>query len=539
VREHGDLLRVQAIDPGQWGNELRIRLEDDRPILETRAAPNFNVASQTLQLASVVGIEVGTVLGVQLGGTWTDRKVTMVGPGKQVTLDAPHGAPVLPPTAANPDLNLVRTREFQVTVDVVQVNPLTGQERPVDGETIRQLSMDPRHSRYVTTVIGPLFRTAATTPRRADGRTDGESRFIRVEDALASTATGLLDLAARNTAESTIRRGPDLVTERRPDGRSATVPRWLQNGDDDIGAVTDATYSGTDDVDPRNRTGLFALKNVEEVSIVAIPGRTSQTIQEALVNHCELMRYRFAVLDSRKRGTQSDITLAEVQEQRGFYDTKYAALYYPWLRIVDPFPDNRRFPGLVSIAPSGHVMGVYARSDIERGVHKAPANEVVRGIRDLELKLQKEEQDILNPRNINVLRNFRDNNRGLRVWGARTLSSDADWKYVNVRRLFIFIEHSIDKGTQWVVFEPNSYPLWERVKRVVSSFLTVVWREGALMGRTAEEAFYVKCDRTTMAQADIDNGRLIVEVGIAPVKPAEFVIFRIGQWTGGSELDEG
>jgi phage tail sheath protein FI len=186
-------------------------------------------------------------------------------------------------------------------------------------------------------------------------------------------------------------------------------------------------------------------------------------------------------------------------------------------------------------------MGIYARTDIERGVHKAPANEVIRGIRDLEFKLTKEEQGILNPININVLRNFRDNYRGLRVWGARTLSSDPDWKYVNVRRLFNFIEHSIDRGTQWAVFEPNDEPTWARLRRTVTAFLRTVWRNGALQGRTPEEAFFVKCGlyEDTMTQDDIDNGRLIMLIGLAPVKPAEFVIFRIGQWAAGSEIEEG
>jgi uncharacterized protein len=278
--------------------------------------------------------------------------------------------------------------------------------------------------------------------------------------------------------------------------------------------------------------GLQALKNIDEISMVAIPGRTSQPIQEAVINHCELMRYRFAVIDSQKKDG-----MAQVQVHRSNYDTKYGALYYPWLAIPDPFPDNPRVTGNVLIPPSGHMMGIYARSDIERGVYKAPANEVIRGIADLEVKLMKEHQDILNPRNINVLRNFRENNRGLRVWGARTLSSDPDWKYINVRRLFIFIEKSIDRGTQWVVFEPNDEQLWARVKRVISAFLTQVWRDGALMGLKPEQAFFVKCDRTTMTQNDIDNGRLIVLIGIAPVKPAEFVIFRIGQWTGGADQD--
>jgi len=408
---------------------------------------------------------------------------------------------------------LVKTCEFKLRVDCIQTNPLTRQNRIVMSEIHRYLSLDPRHSRYVVRVIGAI--PDGTNPLRPDGRTEGEGQLIRVAD------------MADETAKKSLRLGPELVLGSPP------IPLGLTGGDDEIATLSDLDYIGQDNIDPQQRTGLQALKNIEEVSVVAIPGRTSQRVQEATINHCELMRYRFAVIDSLEKDG-----MAQVQVQRSNYDTKYAALYYPWLAIPDPFPDNPQAQGNVSIPPSGHVMGIYARSDIERGVYKAPANEVIRGIADLEVKLMKEQQDILNPRNINVLRNFREDNRGLRVWGARTLSSDPDWKYVNVRRLFIFIEKSIDRGTQWVVFEPNDEPLWQRVKRVITAFLTQVWRDGALMGRTREEAFYVKCDRTTMTQNDIDNGRLIVQVGIAPVKPAEFVIFRIGQWTGGSSVEE-
>ncbi|MEH2048234.1 phage tail sheath family protein [Nostoc sp.] len=409
---------------------------------------------------------------------------------------------------------LVRTREFKLRVDCIQTNPLTRQKRVVISETHRHLSLDPRHSRYVERVIGAIPN--GTTLLRPDGRTEGEGQLIRVADE-----------ATDDTVKKSLRLRPELILGSPP------IPLGLTGGDDQIATLSDLDYKGQDNIDPQQRTGLQVLKNIEEVSVVAIPGRTSQPIQEEVINHCELMRYRFAVIDSLEKDG-----MAQVQVQRSNYDTKYAALYYPWLRIPDPFPDNPQVQGNVSIPPSGHVMGIYARSDIERGVYKAPANEVIRGIADLEVKLMKEQQDILNPRNINVLRNFRENNRGLRVWGARTLSSDPDWKYVNVRRLFIFIENSIDRGTQWVVFEPNDQPLWQRVKRVITAFLTQVWRDGALMGRTPEEAFFVKCDRTTMTQNDIDNGRLIVQIGIAPVKPAEFVIFRIGQWTGGSSLEE-
>jgi len=188
------------------------------------------------------------------------------------------------------------------------------------------------------------------------------------------------------------------------------------------------------------------------------------------------------------------------------------------------------------VPPSSYIAGIYARSDTERGGHKAPANEIIRSALDIEMAISKGEQDILNPLGINCIRAF--SGRGIRVSGARTTASDALWKFVNVRRLFIFLEESIDEGTQWVVFEPNDERPWARVKQSVTQFLTRVWKDGALMGSTPEEAFFAKCDRSTMTQDDIDNGRLIILIGVAPVKPAEFVIFRIAQWTGGSEGSE-
>jgi len=294
--------------------------------------------------------------------------------------------------------------------------------------------------------------------------------------------------------------------------------------------MTDDFYVGLDNVNPEARTGLYSFLNIDEISIVAIPGRTGPIVQGELIIHCESDRYRFAVLDGPHPPHDS---LADVQQQRQQFDTKYAALYHPWLLIEDPYPTNPSNVGTFSIPPSGHVVGIYARTDVDRGVHKAPANEVVSGILGLQRILNKSEQDILNPYpvNINVIRDFRHDNRSIRVWGGRVITSDTDWKYVNVRRLLIFIEKSIDRGLQWVVFEPNADPLWARVRRTISNFLTTVWRNGALEGLKPEEAYFVKCDRTTMTQADIDNGRLIVVVGVAPVKPAEFVIIRIGLWT--------
>jgi phage tail sheath protein FI len=226
-----------------------------------------------------------------------------------------------------------------------------------------------------------------------------------------------------------------------------------------------------------------------------------------------------------------------VQNQRQQFDTRYASFYHPWLTIPEPMPENLINIRQVAIPPSGHMLGIYARTDIERGVHKAPANTVARGITGLTRSMNKGEQDILNPfpKNINVIRDFREDARGIRVWGARVITSDSDYKYINVRRLMIFLEASIDRGLQWVVFEPNAEELWARVRRTVTNFLTVVWRNGALEGTSPEQAFFVKCDRTTMTQTDIDNGRLICIIGVAPVKPAEFVIVRIGLWTANAQ----
>lgn len=299
--------------------------------------------------------------------------------------------------------------------------------------------------------------------------------------------------------------------------------RCLENGSDDGQAPMVADYKGSEG--PDGRTGLKAFEAIDEISIVCAPNENDvQMLSDALISHCENLKDRFAVL-------QIADGMFDVSKVNRPADSKYAAFYYPWVKVMDPVTR-----GLKLVPPGGHMVGIYARSDITRGVHKAPANEVVRGIAGLERQVTKEQQDILNPKGINCIRLFQG--RGVRVWGARTASSDPEWKYVNVRRLFLYLEESIEEGTQWVVFEPNNQQLWDRVKQSVTTFLTRVWRDGALMGNTAGEAFYVKCDETTMTQDDIDNGRLIVEIGVAPVKPAEFVIFRISQWRGGSALSE-
>ncbi|MFF4588248.1 phage tail sheath family protein [Streptomyces sp. NPDC001388] len=302
--------------------------------------------------------------------------------------------------------------------------------------------------------------------------------------------------------------------------------------------VGPAQYLG----DSADRTGFGGLEAVDEVSMVAVPDLMAayqrgaidleavKAVQLGLIAHCELMGDRVAVIDPPPGLNARQIRVWR-QETAG-YDSKYAALYYPWIKSFDPASGQARL-----IPPSGHVAGVWARNDSERGVHKAPANEVVRGAVDLEIQITRGEQDLLNPIGVNCIRAFPG--RGIRVWGARTLSSDPAWRYLNVRRYFNYLEESILIGTQWVVFEPNDHALWARIRRNVSAFLVNEWRAGALFGARPEEAFYVKCDEETNPPESVDVGRVVCEIGIAPVKPAEFVIFRLAQFSSGSgELEE-
>jgi phage tail sheath protein FI len=287
--------------------------------------------------------------------------------------------------------------------------------------------------------------------------------------------------------------------------------------------------------DPAARTGLGGLEALDDIRLIVCPdvmvgydgsdeAKTRiKMIQEALITHCKLMKYRFAILDTPPR-----LNAQQAKEWREFlnFDSDYAALYYPWLLV----PDLSGASSTKAVPPSGHIAGIYNRTDAERGVHKAPANEVVSGAVGVEFGVSKGEQDVLNPMGVNCIRAFPA--RGIRVWGARTLSSNAAWRYVNVRRLFITVEASMDAGLQWVVFEPNDTTLWAKVRRDITAFLRGVWRSGALFGTTPEQAFYVKCDAELNPPESRDLGQLIIEVGMCPTKPAEFVIFRITQWAG-------
>ena len=306
----------------------------------------------------------------------------------------------------------------------------------------------------------------------------------------------------------------------------APVPMPRLTSDDYVGDVSD-------------RTGFGGLEAIDDVTMVCVPDlmsayqqgavdlETVQAVQLGMIAHCELMGDRVAILDPPPGLNPQQIK--EWRVDKAGYDSKYAALYWPWVKVADHATGQ-----MIHVPPSGHVAGIWGRNDDTRGVHKAPANEVVRGAVSLEVQITKNEHGLLNPVGINCLRAFPGG--GIRVYGARTLSSDPAWRYLNVRRLFNYLEESILNGTQWVVFEPNDDALWARIRRTISAFLVNEWRKGALFGLTPDEAFYVKCDRETNPAESIDAGQVVCQIGVAPVKPAEFVIFRLSQFSGGTSL---
>lgn len=485
--------RAHARNEGGWSDRLRIRIEAS-PLTETVVAAAAAATDSPITLGTAVGLQVGSVISIQRANAEIARqRVTSVDQGAN-QVDVEGGAAV----ALAVD-DVVISQEFTLIVEL-----LDDGGRVTTDEAFAGLALDPEHSRYAPRIVG-AFDRAADEPARA-----GLSDLVRLSD-LSMDDNGVDVAGAADIRRTTPHAGVDRI---------------LDGGTDDLATVSPATYVGVDAADVDDRTGIHALSGVDDISIVAVPGQSSQQVQNAMITHCELMRYRIAVLDSAPNAR-----LADIQTQRQRYDSTRGALYYPWLVVADPFgrPNDR-----LSIPPSGHVCGAFARTDTERGVHKAPANVVVRNILDLEAKVMTGEQEILNPRGINVIRDFSNLGRAKRIWGARTISSDPEWIYVPVRRLFLFVEKSIERGMQFAVFEPNAPALWSTVQRSVSNFLTTVWRDGALAGASPEEAFFVDVGLTTMTQADIDGGRLIVNIGIAPVKPAEFVIFRISQKTAGA-----
>ncbi len=481
------VLRVHARYPGIWGNALRVTAFPATQV-QTSSVGITPATTDQITVGSAFGLFGGSVIAITDPDSIDVENPTVLATAEVASVDTAAGIVTLTDAIGTevPDGAPVSSQEFTLLVERIE------DRRSVESETFERLSLASEHPRYALKIVGS-WDTAADRPSAS-----GASQLIRLSDE-ANAATRVLPLIAG-------------------------LGQSLANGNDDLPGIDDNTYIGNAAEDPNARTGIQALENESTLSIVAVPGQTSVNVQKALLAHCEKMRYRFAVLD-----TPLGSTLNQARAHRQNFDNTRAAIYYPGLVIADSFGESG---DTRIIHPSGHMMGVYARTDTTRGVHKAPANEVVRSILGFEAALTKGEQDILNPINLNCFRDFRTENRGLRVYGGRVATSDPEWRYVNVRRLLLFIEQSLDTGLQWAVFEPNDTPLWDTVKQSVTNFLTTVWRSGALEGTKQEEAFFVRIGfDLTMTQDDIDNGRLIVEVGVAPVKPAEFVIVRISQKT--------
>jgi Bacteriophage tail sheath protein len=423
-------------------------------------------------------------------------------------------------TVAGPSFNddQIQIRRVNVTVEVTF---LDGLGAPTRRELWENVTFDPKSPRSLGQVF--LFEPQTRSQQVS-------LPFVFFGGTLNGPLTARV-LLQQLMATSNFGPGVDVTTRLRLVDQK-TVEVMLESGDDGVRPIP-ADYAGSE-ADPKKKTGLKAMKDVLDVSIVAAPGHTvwpdvatrvtnALTVANHLISHAEEMRYRIAVLDS-----VPEQTLSEIRAYRAQLDSTRAALYYPFVRILDPVapPD---LPGEINLPPSGFVTGIYARNDVEQGVHKAPANEIVRGALGFEVAINKGQQDVLNPEGINCLRFFEG--RGFRVWGARTASSDPEWKYLNVRRYFAYLERSIDKGTQWTVFEPNGEALWANVQATVEDFLFNEFQNNRLLGSKPAEAYFVRCDRSTMTQNDLDNGRLVCLIGVAALRPAEFVIFRIGQWT--------
>lgn len=429
----------------------------------------------------------------------------------RIAADSSNGSrpkPIAPPKQASVGgytaTSIAKGAAANKTIAVV-VEPAGG-ENPPDGEFKLVVTVDGKDTETYDNV------TAAEGDNNVATKVNTASKLIKLEE---TQAGGALTPAVA---------GPAVLTEQ----QAAPEPPSTDN----LGA---ADYVG----DAAARTGFSGLEAIDEITMVSVPDlaaayqqgvidlETFKAVQLGMIAHCELMGDRVAILDPPPGLNPQAVH--EWRTRGAGYDSRFATMYWPWVKVFDPSSGGNKF-----VPPSGHMAGVWARNDDSRGVHKAPANEVVRGAISLETQITKAEHDLLNPVGINCIRAFPG--RGVRVWGARTLSSDAEWRYLNVRRLFNYLEESILLGTQWVVFEPNDHALWARIRRTISAFLVNEWRKGALFGTTPDEAFFVKCDDETNPAEGIDAGQVVCQIGVAPVKPAEFVIFQLSQFSGGTSL---
>lgn len=492
------VLRVTAANPGAWAEKMRVTV-----VPSSKAKTQvFDVDGADLTLKNADGFNAGDVVELFDGKTTAYATIKSV-LDKVITLDAPCTLAVADTKVGTS--KYIRTCEITITArldDTVE----TYENLSLKPEALNYAPVKTAKSDLIHVEVLPGKPAAAAAPAVKDENKDNKDK----KDAPA---------AAPAPAKAAGITPYDLCA-----GVGEGMVLTLEGGSDgSVLNVTPDAYIGADD-GPGKRTGLQAFQENGVVSVLAIPGVTAPEVQAALIGFCENRKSCFAILDVPMDLKKTN----DVATFRDMYDSTYAAMYHPWLQMFDAGAKRTDY-----FPPSGAMAGIYARSDNSRGVHKAPANEVVRGCTGLSCNYNVGEQDILNPIGVNLIRALPG--QGIRVWGARTISSNGLWKYVNVRRLFIYIEESIKANTNWVVFEPNSETLWSRVTRTIETFLATCWRDGALAGSSPEQAFFVECGPTTMTQDDIDNGRLICQIGIAPVKPAEFVVFRITQKTATGE----
>ncbi len=460
-------IEISARNEGSWGNSVTVSFEASS---SSKTQILEDLGEGKYRLKSVAGFDVGDVVELEGSGKPQFSVVTNV-TGNNVTFSKPFEGEVVD-AGLLPKI-VVKTCEMNVVVE--------------EGETVE------KYADVSFNVLSPLFIEKVMA----------KSEIVRLTAKPVEGAVAPIDVVKQVFG-----------------GKGSEVKVTLSGGaNGTAAALTDADFIGKDE-GPGSRTGIQAFLDKTDVKIIYVPGVTIPDFQLSLVSHCEKLASRFAVLDVPMTAK----TVPDILQHRDIVDSDYCAMYHPWIKVFDPLDKKDTF-----IPPSGSVMGIFARSDSNRGVHKAPANEVLANCTGLYANYNVIEQDLLNPKGVNLIRKFPG--AGIRVWGARTASSKPLWKYVNVRRLFIYIEESIKANTNWVVFEPNDVALWSRVKRTVEIFLEGIWRTGALVGASPSEAFFVDVGPNTMSKDDIDNGRLICTIGVAPVKPAEFVIFRITQKT--------
>ena len=496
------VLQITAASPGAWAEKMRVT------VLPSSKAKTqvYAVNSADLTLKNADGFHEGDIVELFDGRTAGYACIKSV-LDNVITLDAPCTMAVAD-TKVGTD-KYIRTCEITILArldDTVE----TFENLSLQPEALNYAPVRTAKSELIRVEIVPA-RASAPAPAPAPApKDDGKKDDKDKKDAPAPAP-----VAAPAK--------PGVPYEQCGGTGKEMVLTLTGGSDGSVQNVTADAYIGTDE-GPGKRTGLQAFLENSTVSVMAIPGVTAPEVQAALIGFCENRKSCFAILDVPMDMKKTN----DVATFRDMYDSTYAAMYHPWLQMFDAGAKRTDF-----FPPSGAMAGIYARSDNSRGVHKAPANEVVRGCTGLSCNYNTGEQDILNPLGVNLIRALPG--QGIRVWGARTISSNGLWKYLNVRRLFIYIEETIKNSTGWVVFEPNSETLWSRVTRTIETFLATCWRDGALAGSSPDQAFFVECGPTTMTQDDIDNGRLICQIGIAPVKPAEFVIFRITQKTASGE----